>query len=261
MNYLYNGVELPALPNGLNTFNYLLLNDNLYELVSATAEEKTISSNGAMRITSSEGIAYIVSDGEWVEFTADNYIGIVVWADTDVYNSDGTLYLAASEPVPIVPTPPSAQTAFFIGKAFGRLIRNAMKPVAIPQTASYCLYNGVKLPNIDTVWTEELKQTYPCAAIITGDFGVTYAVCILMSSTPVYESDDNRIYWGDSGTVHTFDPTGLSGTVFEEWTQIGTGNSIILEVPSYVLWSNTDILNSTDNTIYLAASDPIPVYE
>lgn len=70
-------------------------------------------------------VAYALENGEWVESVGRTNCK-AIWSNHDILNSDGTLYLAASEPVPIVPTPPSAQTAFCIGEAFGRLIRDSI---------------------------------------------------------------------------------------------------------------------------------------
>lgn len=120
--YIYNGIKLPALPSGLNEFNYILRSGDFYYLASATAEEKTINADGTIRVSSSEGIFYTFSDGAWVENSNDNAIGYVVWSNTDVYDSTGTLYLAATDPVP-VGTPITDPLSFAMGWQLGQRLR------------------------------------------------------------------------------------------------------------------------------------------
>lgn len=137
-NYLYNGMELPALPKTnhpiavMNTALYGMLKKATLYLFSEL-EYTSIESSGdrGLLLTESNHVRFsaTATDTEWTAIDASAgslNIKNIGWTSHDILNSDGTLYLAASEPVPIVPTPPSAQTAFCIGKAFGRLIRDSI---------------------------------------------------------------------------------------------------------------------------------------
>lgn len=134
--YLYNGVELNEIPK-VDGHDYALIvdADGVY-CVEITKTKNEVYNTGDAMLTTGDGL-FKYLDGQWVSTYWVSFPGIypVIWANYDLYyktadsygDLSGTLYLAASEPVPIVPTPPSEQTAFCIGKAFGRMIRNAMK--------------------------------------------------------------------------------------------------------------------------------------
>lgn len=47
----------------------------------------------------------------------------IVWTDTDLYRPDGTLYLAASAPIPVNPAPTLDPTALLMGWQVGNRIR------------------------------------------------------------------------------------------------------------------------------------------
>ena len=115
------------------------------------------------------------------------------------------------------------------------------------------LYNGVQLPQLP-YWD---KETYPYAFIRATSSGAYYVWC---------GSDPAGIKVG-SGLV----ATGLQLSVFAPcifWQLVENGwlfRAKKIEVsgsfsPEQLAWSNYDILNE-DGTVYLAASDPIPVYE
>ena len=127
---------------------------------------------------------------------------------------------------------------------------------------SYCFYGEALLPNINTVWTD--KSVYPYALIrstINGDSGYPVLATLIVSTTPLYfdastNSGSYRAVVAGSAIRYQFDSSG-------EWEYIGeTAYEIDEEVctnfASALGWTNTDILN-TDGTVYLAASDPIPV--
>ena len=118
MKYLYNGVELPALPewdkekypyaviiygNSLNpksvTFyvsKEIVVQKPDYDGVKLVFERDYMKTTGT---TYSDDFAW----GELKQPTSTSspYINYAIWANTDIYNPDGTLYLAASEPVPV----------------------------------------------------------------------------------------------------------------------------------------------------------------
>lgn len=136
MNYLYNGVELPALPEFYG-YPYVVIHRDIYiNTYYARAYSDPLIRKSDKIFVFTDGEAgqewCSLNDGKWGEIVIGTVSRLdgpgieMLWSNHDILNSDGTLYLAASEPVPIVPTPPSAQTAFCIGKAFGRLIRDSI---------------------------------------------------------------------------------------------------------------------------------------
>lgn len=124
-NHLYNGVELPALPDwDKETYPYAYIEkaipENLYCLRVRDANI-TVESDG-LSYTRYKGtsclLGGILEDGSWnlsdtvytstedasYKINRDDSCYILVWTNTDILNSDGTLYLAASEPVPVAVT-------------------------------------------------------------------------------------------------------------------------------------------------------------
>lgn len=123
-NFLYNGIELPALPDwDKATYPYasVVVGATYTYLVFGKSVERVISETGAIEKQSGRYCCRL--DGEsWGEATTYIQIsGDIIWSNGNVYTSDGTLYLAASEPVPVLPKV-SPQLAFTIGKQLGRRI-------------------------------------------------------------------------------------------------------------------------------------------
>lgn len=117
--YSYNGVVLPKLPEWDKTvypYAYISVyaDDNPNIRLIARKTKATVDVNG--KYTNSQSspgksfVAYTSREGEeWVENTTAITVlnSRIVWASVDVHYSDsvadvgGTLYLAASEPIPV----------------------------------------------------------------------------------------------------------------------------------------------------------------
>lgn len=126
-----------------------------------------------------------------------------------------------------------------------------------------CLYNGVELPDINSVWTDELKETYPYAFLIISDVDGHILYGLVLSSVKIAEANGYLLptdyakitvyYWSDD-----------EESEFTEWKLDSSldnyfGNLVTITEQNVPFWSNHDILYSTDGTVYLAASDPVPV--
>lgn len=120
-NYLYNGIELPALPIDKTAYPYVVISSYLggaiptipYS-VRAFAAKPTVweGDDGTFIVGNADETAgycsskYLTASG-WNDVstaTGNGGVnsGIIKWSNFDIYNTDGTLYLAASEPVPIL---------------------------------------------------------------------------------------------------------------------------------------------------------------
>lgn len=126
-------------------------------------------------------------------------------------------------------------------------------------------YNGVVLPDINTVWTDELKQTYP------------YAYINLMPESQ-YHPDTYILYLTDKKFYFTKEDylMGMKTTYNSyrcpvvDFPEFGNANQWNINSENKYTdasrigvsanWANYEILN-LDGTVYLAASEPIPVYE
>ena len=103
--YLYNGVQLPGLPETDLPYAVIL---HLYSI----DEHYVIFSNKPIKVESQNdnelwaedwGNGYKYQNGTWVEhdFSYTMLFGRVVWGNHDIYSDNGTLYLSKSEPIPV----------------------------------------------------------------------------------------------------------------------------------------------------------------
>lgn len=127
-NYSYNGIILPELPEyDVTTYPYASIDHYVFD-DGSTGNFLYVFSTPFVTIDLTEQYGYVslqVEDGgkyvqweyypdrhsEWVganvPITSDNWessTAKVSWTNTDIYNPDGTLYLAASEPVASEPS-------------------------------------------------------------------------------------------------------------------------------------------------------------
>jgi hypothetical protein len=128
LNYLYNGIKLPALPSvDKSTFPYATIIP-IYEL---SGFQYVFSGKYGLRSTASPifyrnsagyinvndinadlRVIYYEFDGtEWVgdgsvkELSTAFSANDVTWSNYDILNADGSVYLPASDPVPVGETP------------------------------------------------------------------------------------------------------------------------------------------------------------
>lgn len=100
--YLYNGVRLPGLPEWdkeMYPFAYIGRNSSGTCYLWCDDEVKIASVDGQILFLSALG--FVAKDGKWESSTAAGVGATIVWSNVDVYDVDGTLYLTASEPVPV----------------------------------------------------------------------------------------------------------------------------------------------------------------
>lgn len=126
-NYLYNGVPLPPLPEEEYQFAYIgQYQDRWYLVFSLQAVNVEV---GGRHLFISNARRYEVSDGQWIRYHYGDVVPKIMWSNTDVYYSDsveevgGTLYLAASDPIPVNPAPTLDPTALLMGWQVGNRIR------------------------------------------------------------------------------------------------------------------------------------------
>lgn len=113
------------------------------------------------------------------------------------------------------------------------------------------LYNGVELPNIDSVWTD--KDTYPYGYIFLPSNGDPYELWI--HSVPLVVSGSRAIFERTPVSYCWYSFDSATG----QWVfvrRINSSNTTDNCSAAQIIWTNTDIFNS-DNTIYLAATAPV----
>ena len=117
------------------------------------------------------------------------------------------------------------------------------------------LYNGVELPDINEVWTDKETYPYACISYVSEMYYLAISSCTWIWDHS-YETLSNAI--AGSAKVYAIGSSETEWTFGAEATFDDTGNGhSLLDNP---IWTNHDILNA-DGTVYLAASDPVPVEE
>ena len=201
--------------------------------------------------------------------------------------ADGeTVLFAASDPVPVEEPkrifldPTAMLMGWLVGKRVAGLRKTQTDVPVVPdepdvpdtpdepsgEPIAY-LYNGVRLPDINEVWTD--KETYPYALITVGYDSAHTADYyeLFLSDQPVtaraYDTGDAS-YLNNSGATMNYLRFVLNGNAWAEHpTDYGStlSNGKYKSGSGTFLYANYDVLKKADGTTYLAASEPVPVYE
>ena len=139
-NYLYNGVRLPVLPEWDKTaYPYAYIEQNYYYGTPTDTYFLFVSStqgvekdggwlgDSVLEFGTDTAFSYTIENGAWVRngdtaeidmcIFVDNLgrkVGELTWTNTDTYREDGTLYLPASDPIPVL-----NPTAILMGYSMG----------------------------------------------------------------------------------------------------------------------------------------------
>lgn len=114
---------------------------------------------------------------------------------------------------------------------------------------AYIFYNGYRLPDINSVWTD--KTAYPYALIGQSRTGKVYLD--LLSNPFIYDLSKKKITISGNYKGFTNDYSGWTLHTSRAGVAIGT---VISSYEYYERWTNVDIL-CDDGTLYLAASVPV----
>lgn len=199
------------------------------------------------------------------------------WSNVTLYDEDGNLFLSAGKKFPL--------QGWLNWHVIGLCSRPLPVSVRNKVPVAY-LYNGVRLPDINAVWTD--KEKYPYAVISDtpgfANSGIGYQ--LMASSSPTEITSSGTRYFVSNAVVkeymifaynEEFDATlrEEAGISLKEYVAMAFGMELdvwtfVTEFDNYeagfaidsnpTRWANHDIL-SEDGTVYLAASDPVPVYE
>lgn len=112
----------------------------------------------------------------------------------------------------------------------------------------FSLYNGVKIPS----FPEYDKEKYPYAAL----YG--FSATKLYLSTIPYAYTGSKVVAGGSNVSGMRTMYSVSDGKWEVMAEDVTSRVYAnLTNPEQIIWTNHDILNETDNSVYFAASEPI----
>lgn len=118
----------------------------------------------------------------------------------------------------------------------------------------FALYNGVKLPNIDSVWTEELKETHPYAYIMDNP-RIPSIVVYFLEQPLVYNSTGKkcRVKDGVAVSMKAYIPSDGLWIFYDEGEDRYSFSDPIV-------WASTDIFyESNSSNLYLSATSPLPL--
>jgi hypothetical protein len=163
-------------------------------------------------------------DGHWV------YVDGVLWTNTDIANTDsGGVYLAKFDPIPLAD--------------------------------GTWAYSGVRLPKLPD-WD---KTKYPCA-IIQRKWGDLYYLYLSTSQVYVAKSTVTgvRHLYGLKGCPTWKATYGDNKRCWEYYKEFlyddQRAQNTDPNSDGFVLWSNYNLMDTTSNSTYRAASEPLPVY-
>ena len=260
MKYLYNGIKLPKLPDydtsvysdayivrlGVQELYSLILLPAGWDYVYNQTDDDSTNYIGTSGVTGKYYNASIESTEWHSPSEAENPVIYSdkltpVWSNFDIIASDGSVYLSASDPVQVWDS-----RSFWMGVALGLAGKGLPK---MAQPTAY-LYNGVKLPALP-------ESELPFAYIHKMPLVDSYE--LIVTEIASYASKGNGI-----DVVYTYH--GVNRKTFylsndkKEWELVdSTPEGSVVGVLD-LKWANTDVLFE-DGTLYLSASEPIPVYE
>lgn len=133
------------------------------------------------------------------------------------------------------------------------------------------LYNGIELPDISEVWTDKTKYPYAFLIGTDGQYNLFYAEEPIVYNGVTFKAESRGYSWLILTTEDAFTKMcadlGLSvdeareyGVDVGQWVVMMDG-VIIGTLTSAPFWTSHDIANSLDNSVYLTASEPVPVGE
>lgn len=168
--------------------------------------------------------------------------GVLISSDGYILTDCNGVYLIAAadaEPdEPEVPDEPGEVATMYL---YGTPSESGNIGLRVGDTVTY--YNGFAAPDINTVYTDEMKTEYPYARI--GVYGSTYRLSLVTVESTV----------NDSGATSF-----LAGVVYEvvdgKWAACSKNYNTYT-----LIWANYNVRYANSNELYLAKSDPIPVGE
>lgn len=275
--YLYNGVELPEIPEwDKETHPYAVLcatgNEHAPYAVYYCKMLPQVTSGESVRVATLTNTARYLKYNAYMgwKYVVETTMGAktltgVFWTNTDIlYSSSysdntalaGTLYLSASEPVLVEGSSDSEDSGDIV-------------------ETDFMLYNGVKLPKLPEWDKETYKYALICGPYTVDDYPDAHYYSFAAVKLPLefragngyaFVSDTSLKYQSSrlattqelAGYLNA-DGSALGSAGVNAWGELTDWTMLGLTAYPPILWTNYYILNS-DDTVYLAPSDPVPIY-
>lgn len=287
--YLYNGHRAPGLPvydpaelpyglivssNADNTALILMLcvNRPYYGVNPQDSTKTGVYNTGRMKVytctDTDEAWTFSMETDNPLTANDDDPGGGVLWTLEDILKTDGSVWMAGTQPVPERVTEAWVRS-FQEGLALG-LTGNPLPYNGTAEPVAY-LYNGVRLPKIPEV------EGYPYRIMITAinneDGTLRHRVVHYFADNAYYTQTENNLYFGGvasselssekvAARVYTLDGDTWSLTSDRE------NNATVIPPPDgwtfwgvtrFLTWANFNV--EYDGMLYMAESTPVPVYE
>ena len=265
--YLYNGVLYPVLPVELNEKAYpyaVIVIDQYY---SSTNRRRLYCFNTKPTTYVDNGNYYIAVPSETQYFTAILKGGsYTYWEEGDYWQVEGE----GSGAITIKVTDRELDKGeygivwanFVVTGNNGEILVPGVSPIPIysldiPVT-HYCIYNGQKAPALPSLSASLFKNVLLLKGAFSDDVHLYASTAPLYLEGSYLRAVDNgygMTIFNEADLTWTISSSGDNGLLF-------TGENLKSATLPWVqiVWSNFDVLNK-DGTLYLAASEPIPVYE
>lgn len=152
----------------------------------------------------------------------------------------------------------TASDTFTKGYKVGAALRR--KRVILEKEPVAYLYNGVRLPDINSVWD---REKYPYAYIEKFYGGYNLGIFDFPMHVERFDADSTELNVKASAAGKTkwylIDNDTGEFTLYYENSNVKIGDFV--SVASDSVWTSHTLINTEDNSVYLAASEPVPVYE
>lgn len=142
-------------------------------------------------------------------------------------------------------------------------------PYSKPRKPTAYLYNGVRLPALPE-WDREV---YPFAFVTWINSSSSATAFLYCSTVPIYKNDETSLFAyviaKENGSMICYAcSTWPDGELYEDWHRFEDGDETVTAETKFTVlqtaaikWTNFDMLNYSDDSVYLAGSNPVPVYK
>lgn len=282
--YLYNGEKFPDIytvytPELQEEYQcaFILFDAGAHRLVFANEVPSCLTFSPYLYVNS-ENMQYELSadTGDWIFLDENGGFTInklaLKWTSHDILNNDGSVFMATSAPIPVGGEPIDPTSMLMSWQLGARIAGMRGKRPVIPdvpvepdepsgEIVGY-LYNGVQLPDINEVWTDKSTHQFGTIGNILSDgVGLPTGTTVLFCTESPFLCNDGYYFLEGLGENAQKAPSKVYILNGGEWVYGGEETRYDwARTEISISWANHDIINEDDNSVDLAASDPVPVY-
>ena len=238
-------------PNGLgNTYTLGLTTTDPYNESKILFAEKYMATIGGDSWAAEElpDLSGVYDIPAYAQFSLPCEIDGPVWSNVTLLDQDGNVFIEGNKPIDVVA---AARRRYSFTLGYLTALCGPVVSVVVPAPeATMYSYNGVVLPDIETVYTPELQAKYPYAMIGSYTAVDEPRYYLLLCDEPFVVEQINNNYLRVITDKAVF--------IFTDgaWARISAYRKIY-----EFIWTNYEV-RFTDGSLYNSKSDPpVPVYE